>query len=83
MLDIEKIKTQLNESISCQHLEIKTDNNHFMIIIVSNMFNDLKTVKRQQMVYQPLMSFIQDGSMHAVSIKTFTPKEWEKQKLFF
>ena len=31
-------------------------------------------------VYAPLMEFIADNRMHAVSIKTYTPAEWARDR---
>ena len=45
-------------------------------------FADMSRVKRQQFVYAPLNPFIADGSMHAVSIKTFTEKDWQRERQF-
>lgn len=30
----------------------------------------------------PLMDTIKDGTMHAVSIRAFTPDEWQKERKF-
>jgi acid stress-induced BolA-like protein IbaG/YrbA len=42
----------------------------------------MSRVKKQQFVYAPLNDKIADGSMHAVSIKTFTEEQWRKEKMF-
>ena len=31
--------------------------------------------------HAPLMQAIADGSIHALSIKTFTPEQWRREKL--
>ena len=42
---------------------------------VGEVFEGLNVVKRQQFVYRILNSFITDGSLHALSIHTYTPAE--------
>jgi acid stress-induced BolA-like protein IbaG/YrbA len=37
-------------------------------------------VKKQQTVYAPLMELIADNRIHAVSIKTYTPQEWDRDR---
>jgi acid stress-induced BolA-like protein IbaG/YrbA len=48
---------------------------------VGDCFDGISRVKQQQMIYAPLMAAIADGSIHAVSIKTFTPTQWRREKL--
>ena len=49
-------------------------------IVVSESFADLSMVKEHQMVYATVKSQIASGELHALSIKAFTPEEWEKEK---
>ena len=37
-------------------------------------------VKKQQLIYAPLMEYIQRNDIHALSIKAYTPEEWERDK---
>jgi acid stress-induced BolA-like protein IbaG/YrbA len=46
------------------------------------MFDELSRVKRQQAVLKPLADIIKDGSVHAVSVKTFNKAQWQRDKLF-
>ncbi|WP_299180930.1 BolA family protein [uncultured Neptuniibacter sp.] len=50
----------------------------FQVTVVGELFEGLRPVKRQQMVYACLNEYIADGSIHALTIKTFTPAQWEK-----
>lgn len=78
----EEIETFLKEQLSLTEVHVKSDGSHFNIIAVSDAFGDMSRVKRQQFVYAPLTDKIADGSMHAISIKTFTKAQWSKEKLF-
>ena len=49
---------------------------------VADMFADLSRVKRQQVVFAALAGPIKDGSIHAVTVKTFTKEQWQRDKLF-
>lgn len=42
---------------------------------VGEAFDGLNTVKRQQYVYKILNTYIVDGSLHALTIHTYTPAE--------
>ncbi len=48
-------------------------------IVVSDSFEGLSMVKEHQMVYATVKPQIASGELHALSIKAFTPEEWEKQ----
>ena len=58
------------------------DGSHFQVTVVSDSFEGLRPVKRQQMIYQHLNEQITSGALHAIGIKTFTQEEWKTaQKL--
>lgn len=80
MLDINIIENAIKEKINTFEVRVKNDGSHYEIIVVSNDFSDLTPVKKQQLVYGPLTEFISTNDIHAVTIKTFTLKEWELQK---
>lgn len=79
-MDLNQIKTLLNEQLDLSEVIVKSDGSHFHITAVGACFDGLSRVKQQQLVYKPLLASISDGSMHAVSIKTYTPAAWEKDK---
>ena len=81
-MDIKEIETLLEDSLNLAEVYVKGEGSHFNIIAVSDAFADMSRVKRQQFVYAPLNPFIADGSMHAVSIKTFTEKDWQRERQF-
>ncbi len=48
---------------------------HYTITVVGAVFDGLRSVKRQQLVYASLKQLISDGSIHAVNINALTPAE--------
>lgn len=54
------------------------DGRHFDAIVISPLFLGKNRVQKQQLVYAALEKQIADGSIHAISIKTFTPEEWRE-----
>jgi acid stress-induced BolA-like protein IbaG/YrbA len=42
----------------------------------------MRPVAKQQFIYGPLQAHISSGAIHAVSMRTLTPEEWRKMKLF-
>ncbi|MEO8400414.1 MAG: BolA/IbaG family iron-sulfur metabolism protein [Gammaproteobacteria bacterium] len=53
------------------------DGVHFTATVITPEFADKNRVQKQQMVYATLGNRIHDGTIHALSIKTLTPSEWE------
>lgn len=76
--DIEQL---LNEALELSELKVTFDGSQCKIIAVADMFGELSRVKRQQTVYAPLTPHINDGTIHAVTIKTFTPEQWQREKI--
>jgi monothiol glutaredoxin len=48
-----------------------------LITVVSSQFTDLTLVKKQQMVMATLKEPLGTGKLHAVSVKAYTPEEWQ------
>ena len=51
--------------------------NHCTVVVVSDDFEGLNQVKRQQKVYQCLNEKIASGEIHAVNIRALTPEQWQ------
>ena len=48
-----------------------------LITVVSEQFTDLALVKKQQLVMATLKEPLASGKLHAVSVKAYTPDEWQ------
>lgn len=55
------------------------DGKHYTAIVISPEFSGKNRIQKQQLVYSTLGKNIADGTLHAISIKTFTPEEWQQQ----
>lgn len=77
-----EIQSLLKESLGLADVYVTGDGSHFQIIAVSDQFAEMSRVKKQQFVYAPLVDKIAEGSLHAVSIKTFTETQWKREKMF-
>ena len=56
------------------------DGVHFNATVISPEFAGKNRVQKQQLVYATLGNRIIDGTIHAISIKTLTPEEWQHQQ---
>ncbi|MBA3987607.1 MAG: cell division protein BolA [Idiomarina sp.] len=80
-MDAQQIEQTLRDALDLEEVHVKTDGSHVHVIAVSQSFADVSRVKQQQMVYAPLNAAIADGSIHALTIKAYTPEQWRRDKL--
>ncbi|GGO68958.1 BolA family protein [Bowmanella pacifica] len=81
-MPINQIEQLLRDALELSELYVKGEGSHFQVIAVSTQFDGASRVKKQQMVYAPLSALIADGTVHALSIKAFTPEEWQRERKF-
>ncbi|HEY0664719.1 MAG TPA: BolA/IbaG family iron-sulfur metabolism protein [Gallionella sp.] len=80
MVTPESIQHNIAQGLTTEHLEvIGDDGTHFEAVIVSDAFAGKSRVQRHQMVYQTLGDRMRE-EIHALSMKTYTPQEWQSQK---
>ncbi|MGF1697364.1 BolA family iron metabolism protein IbaG [Vibrio kyushuensis] len=79
-MDSAKVQQILEETLSLQEVHVKGEGSHYEVVAVDACFDGMSRVKKQQLIYAPLMEFIQRNDIHAVSIKAFTPAEWARDK---
>lgn len=80
-MDKQEIINKLRNSLELDDIHVMTDDgSHFQVIAVGELFADLSRVKKQQAIYGPLAEFINDNRIHALSIKTYTPTEWQRER---
>lgn len=79
-MENQEIQNVLMSALALQQVIVTGDGSHFQVIAVGDLFDGMSRVKKQQTVYGPLMEFIADNRIHAVSIKAYTPAEWERDR---
>ncbi len=78
MVTPESIHFNIEDGMATDYLNVDGDGQHFEAVIVSAAFAGKNLIQRHQLVYQTLGDRMRD-EIHALSMKTFTPEEWEKQ----
>ncbi|MDX7990593.1 BolA family iron metabolism protein IbaG [Xenorhabdus littoralis] len=79
-MDIDEIKQVLMKNLALDEAIVSGDGSHFQVIVVGTIFDGLSRVKQQQAVYAPLMEYIADNRIHALSIKAYTPAQWQRDR---
>ena len=72
---VEDIEARLREELDAAEVAVEGTGNRFEIDVVSEEFEGLSRVKRQQLVYAAIDDLIASGAIHAVTIKAATPAE--------
>lgn len=79
-MENQEIQTVLMNALPLQEVYVSGDGSHFQVIAVGEIFADMTRVKKQQAIYAPLMEYIADNRIHALSIKALTPQEWARDR---
>lgn len=76
----EKIRHLLIQSLSLHQVKVTGNNNYIEIIAIDDVFHNKSEVEKQKIIYSQLMNYIIDKTIHSISIKTYSLKEWKKIK---
>lgn len=77
MIAPEQVQTIIKERLTNAEVKVVGDGQHFEAIIISPDFAGKTRVKQHQMVYGVLQSELASETIHALSLKTFTPESWQ------
>jgi acid stress-induced BolA-like protein IbaG/YrbA len=72
------VRNFIAAGLECTHLEVEGDGRHFFATIVAADFDGKTRVQRHQRVYAALGDRMR-AQIHALSMKTLTPAEWQAQ----
>ena len=77
-MQADELKKIIEDGIPSAQVTVQGDGDHFEATIVSPDFEGKNKVQQHQMVYGALGDLMQ-GPLHALSFRTFTPEDWNKQ----
>jgi acid stress-induced BolA-like protein IbaG/YrbA len=75
MVSPEQVRSYIQDSLACDHVEVVGDGHHFEAVIVSPEFRGKTRVQQHQVVYGALGDRMRE-EIHALSMKTLTPEDW-------
>jgi acid stress-induced BolA-like protein IbaG/YrbA len=76
----DELEQCLNQQDGVVYVKASGDGYHYELTVVSNQFEGMRTLLRQQWVYDKLQNYITSGALHALTMKTWTEAEWEKKR---
>lgn len=77
-MDVNTVEALLRAQLDDCEIRVQGEGNHYDITVVGTVFEGLRPVRKQQLVYAALSEQIADGSIHAVNIRTYTPAQWQE-----
>lgn len=81
-MEVKDIEKLITDALELDEIHVAFDGSQCKVIAVADFLGELSRVKKQQTIYAPLAQAINDGAIHAVSIKTFTTEDWQREKMF-
>jgi len=76
-MQTEKIKELIEAGLPGAEVTVEGDGAHFTALVIYAPFAGKSRIQKQQMVYDTVKEQLLDGSLHALSLKTMTPEEWQ------
>lgn len=77
-----EIESVIQDALEVTHVEVQNpreDGLHFEALVVSPVFEGKSLVEQHQLVMNSLKSHF-ESTLHALSLKTLTPQEWNEKK---
>jgi acid stress-induced BolA-like protein IbaG/YrbA len=75
----QELQAIIAAGLACEHLHVEGDGRHWYATLVSAEFEGKRLIQRHQRVYATLGEKIKTDEVHALSMKTYTPAEWQVQ----
>lgn len=75
---VKKIKASLPDA-EVQIEDLTGTRDHYEATVVSEAFEGKPLIKRHRMIYDALKEEMK-GPIHALSLKTYTPQQWEDEQ---
>ncbi|WP_414510208.1 BolA family protein [Synechococcus sp. OH20] len=80
-MDPREIEALLQAALPGARVQVEDtvgDGSHFQAIVVAEQFQGLPLIKQHRLVNEALKTYLQDGRLHALALRTFTPAQWEQ-----
>lgn len=74
----DELKALISAGLPCEHIELEGDGRHWFATIVSPAFEGLRLIQRHKKVYETLGQRLHTDEVHALSMRTLTPAEWQE-----
>jgi acid stress-induced BolA-like protein IbaG/YrbA len=76
-MDASQVRSLVEAGLEHCQVDVQGGDGRYEVVVVGDVFDGLTPVKRQKLVYATLGDVIASGAVHAVTIRTFTPAQWD------
>ncbi len=73
----EELKMLIEAAFADSHVEVMGDGRHFSAVVVSEVFDGKNMIAQHRLVYAALGDRFDTEAVHALSLKTYTPVQWQ------
>jgi acid stress-induced BolA-like protein IbaG/YrbA len=80
MVSNEEIEELFKAFEHVAYVRVEGDGYKYLLTLVTDEFSNKSKVARQQWVYAQLKELITSGTLHALTMNTWTKEEWGKQQ---
>ncbi|WP_159714914.1 BolA family protein [Blochmannia endosymbiont of Camponotus nipponensis] len=81
-MNVDEVKSILLQHLSLDEVYVTLYEDNYQIVAIGHVFYDMNELERHKIIYAPLMKYILNNEIHAISIQAFNPEEWnEKRRL--
>lgn len=77
-MQIDEIKQMIEAGLPGSQVSVAGDGSHFEAEVVCEEFDGKGMLQQHRMVYATLGDNIENASIHALSLRTFTPAQWDE-----
>lgn len=75
-----EVSTRIEQALPGAAVDVEGADCNFTVAVISAAFAGLLPVKRQQLVLDAFTDVLKTGELHALTVKTLTPQEWEAKQ---
>ena len=74
----QELQDLIAAGLPCDYLQVNGDGRHWFATLVSAEFEGKRLIQRHQRVYATLGNRMMTDEVHALSMRTYSPAEWDK-----
>ena len=82
MILLSEIEDKIKQNITVNHVEVVDlrGGDHILAIVVSSDFENKSLIDQHKMIYDIFVDEMKSNVIHALTLKTYSPVQWEKIK---
>ncbi|MDX2272893.1 MAG: BolA/IbaG family iron-sulfur metabolism protein [Cyanobacteriota bacterium] len=80
-MQTEEIRQLIQRALPGSQVQVQDmvgDGNHFQAIVVAEAFAGLSMIQQHRLINEALKAQLDSGQLHALSLKTYAPDQWQR-----